>query len=67
MPYPLKKKLILFIMIALVKVTLKEPCFWLETASRDVAVFFMCNTQTFLASDFNTMKSLDKCHAFRLH
>lgn len=37
-------------MIALVKVTLKDTCFQPE-AAKDVAVFFICNTQKFLASE----------------
>lgn len=44
MPYLLNKKLNLFIIIALIKLTLKEPLFWTETA-KDVAVFFLRNTQ----------------------
>lgn len=49
MTYLLNEELIRFTMIALVKVTLKELCFWPETAI-DVSVFFLCNTQKDLAS-----------------
>lgn len=43
MPYLLDEEQSSFTVVALAKLTLKEPCFWPETA-RGMTVFFLCDT-----------------------